>query len=125
MERKKQTLIAVPLLILVLISAAVFYVKVIQVRRDYNAIVTDLVNQEKHAEAAEALESLLPRTTGDLREDAVRTLAEEHRLAGTEPGVAFDQSVEHFRRARELDPDGMEPQQLRALESAEAKAAGL
>ena len=104
MDRKKQTYVAIPLLILVLIGSGWFYVNVVKVRADYNRIVDELVNTEKYAEAAEALEPLQERASGQLRETIRLNLAEVYRLLGDAPESTADDSVRHYERSRELDP---------------------
>ncbi len=118
MDRKKQTLIAAPLLALVLIAAGVFYVKVIKVRSEYNRIVTELIDAGRNEEAAAALEDLRPRAVGGMQATITKDLAETHRVLGDDPGLNFDESRRHFERAHELDPEGMQPHQMRVLQLA-------
>ncbi len=121
MDRKKQTLIAAPLLALVLIGAGVFYVKVIKVRSDYNRIVTELLDAGKNEEAAKAFEKLRPRAVGGMQAIITKDLAETYRVLGDDPALNFEASRRHFERAQELDPEGMQPHQRRVLQSAPGK----
>lgn len=123
MDRKKQTLFTVPLLVLTLIAAGFFYVKVVMVRTEYNRIVTELIDEGKYDEAATAFEALLPRSIGKMTTQVSRDLAETYRALGDDPGLNYDGSRQHFQRAFELDPEGMQPHQMRVLQSAPGKGA--
>ena len=123
MDRKKQNLITVPLLVAILIAAGVFYVKVVKVRNEYNRIVTELIDGGNYEDAAAAFEALLPNAIGKMATRISRELAETYRALGDDPGLNYDGSRQHFQRAFELDPEGMQPHQIRVLQSAPGKGA--
>ena len=123
MERRKQTLIAAPLLALILIAAGVFYVKVIKVRSEYNRVVTELINAGKNQDAAPALQALHTKAVGGMKTTIAMELAETYRTLGDDPALNYDESRKHFARAHELDPEGMQPHQMRVLQSTPSGAA--
>lgn len=86
-------------------------------RREYNAIIAELVDQGRPAEAVRRLEPLLDRGSSATRAAVRRALAQSYRdwahAEGTSPAVRQDR----LRKAGDLDPVILTDQDRRLLEA--------
>lgn len=117
MTRKQQSYFTIPLLVLLLIGAGWYYVAVIQVRAEYNRIVTELVDESKHEEAAAAFEPLYEKAAGEIKQTIRHDMAEAYRMWGDGAGVSAAASLKCYQRAFELDPEVLGPTHMRLLQS--------
>lgn len=87
--------------------------------REYNRIVTTLINQQKHAEAVDALERLLPSAPEDMKPDICTDIARQCAIVGDDPGLPIAESAKWFRKAESYDPSVLNEQQRQILNLSE------
>src|SRR5438477_11774165 len=76
--------------------------------REYNAIINELVDQQKYEEAIPRLEKLMEATQGSVREAARTQLAKCYVQLGENPALPLTKSAEYYKKASELDPSALD-----------------
>ncbi|MFW5798828.1 MAG: hypothetical protein ACOCXX_04150 [Planctomycetota bacterium] len=87
-------------------------------RQKYNEAI-DAMDARDYQKAATLLEELRPSMSGDELEDCSQALAQCYIQIGTEPQRPHEEYVEYLKKAHEVDPESLNPQQRKAIGVAE------
>src|SRR5690348_10158183 len=85
--------------------------------REYNAIITDLVDQQKYEEAIPQLQKLADEASGSIRDEARTELAKCYIQLAENPALSLAKSAELYKKAYDLNPSTVDETQQQAMKA--------
>ena len=110
--------LVITVLLVIFIIAVVRYILVRGSQaREYNAIISDLIDQQKYEEAIPRLQKLMDEGQGSIRDEARTQLAKCYLQLGENPSLPLTKSAEFYKKAHDLDPSALDDTQQQAMKA--------
>jgi hypothetical protein len=113
--------------LIITIALAIFIIAIVRyilVRgsqtREYNEIISDLVDQQKYEEAIPRLQKLVDTAQPSIRDAARTQLAKCYVQLGENPELPLTKSAEFYKKANDLDPSSLDETQRQAMKAGSA-----